>query len=451
VDKILVLGAGPSGLSYSLFCPDTVHIIEQNGVPGGHASSYEISGFTFDYGPHILFSRDKEILQFVVGSLGENVELCKRNNKISFKNKLIKYPFENDLFSLPLLDNFECLRDFIFNKYKFKYKYPKNMKEWFLHTFGKSICTKYLFPYNEKVWNIKCSELSMTWSDRIPNPPMLDVIKSSFGINTDGYKHQLYYHYPKEYGYQAISNGWSKYSDISYNETVLEINKNNNYLQVITSKKTYDVNELVSSISLTKMIDICKSWIDADIIKLINKLIINPMYIISLGIQGEDADKYTAIYFPESDFLVNRISYPSTFSSLNAPAGHHSIQAEITFAKDSKIGDMGDDQILDHVITGLTKRQLIKGKVIVKDIKRSKESYIVYNEGYEVIAEKIRQYFLDNGITLIGRFGYFEYVNVDMALDRVVNIISKKYDQNRKYLFNLALDKISKSNNYDNS
>jgi len=80
VDKILVLGAGPSGLSYSLFCPDTVHIIEQNDVPGGHASSYEISGFTFDYGPHILFSRDKEILQFIVDGLGENVELCKRNN-----------------------------------------------------------------------------------------------------------------------------------------------------------------------------------------------------------------------------------------------------------------------------------------------------------------------------------------------------------------------------------
>ena len=90
------------------------------------------------------------------------------------------------------------------------------MKEWFLYTFGKSICIKYLFPYNEKVWNIKCSELSMTWSDRIPNPPKLDVVKSSFGINTDGYKHQLYYHYPKEHGYQAISNGWSKYSDISY-------------------------------------------------------------------------------------------------------------------------------------------------------------------------------------------------------------------------------------------
>ena len=441
--NILVLGGGPSGLSYSLFCPDKVHIIEKNSTPGGHASSYNINGFTFDYGPHILFSRDKKILEFIVKSLGDNVEICKRNNKISFKEKLIKYPFENDLFSLSFKDNFECLRDFIFNLNKFKYKNPKNMEEWFLYTFGNSICKKYLFPYNEKVWNINCSNLSMTWSDRIPNPPMIDVIKSSLGVNTDGYKHQLFYHYPKEGGYQAISNKWSKNLDISYKETVLEIKKNNELLQVITTKDKYEVNQLVSSISLTNIIDICKSWIDKDIINLIQKLIINPMYIISLGIEGEDPEKYTAIYFPESEFLVNRISYPSTFSSLNAPTGHHSIQAEITFAKDSKIRNMTDDEILDYVINGLEKRNLIKGKIIVKDIKRSKESYIVYNEGYELIANKIRRYFLDNGITLIGRFGYFEYVNVDMALDRVVNIISSKYDQNRDFLFNLAKQKLN--------
>tara|TARA_B100000586_G_C20100313_1_gene424564 strand:- start:748 stop:2088 length:1341 start_codon:yes stop_codon:yes gene_type:complete len=443
VDNILVLGAGPSGLSYSLFCPDKVHIIEKNSAPGGHASSYKINGFTFDYGPHILFSRDKKILEFIVKSLGDNVEVCKRNNKISFKNKLVKYPFENDLFSLSVKDNFECLRDFVFNLNKLKYKNPKNMEEWFLRTFGNSICKKYLFPYNEKVWNISCSNLSMTWSDRIPNPPMMDVIKSSLGIKTDGYKHQLFYHYPKEGGYQAISNRWSKNTDISYKETVLEIKKNNGLLQVTTTKDKYEVNQLISSISITNIIDICKSWIDKDIVNLIQKLIINPMYIVSLGIEGEDPDKYTAIYFPTSEFLVNRISYPSTFSSLNAPSGHHSIQAEITFAKNSTISNMTDYEILDYVINGLKDRNLIKGKIIVKDIKRSKESYIVYNEGYEVIANKIRRYFLDNGITLIGRFGYFEYVNVDMALDRVVNIISSKYDQNRDFLFNLAKQKLN--------
>ena len=317
------------------------------------------------------------------------------------------------------------------------------MKEWFLNTFGKSICKKYLFPYNEKVWNIECSDLSMTWSDRIPNPPKIDVIKSSFGIRTEGYKHQLFYHYPKEDGYQAISNSWAKHADISYEEKVLEINKvGDQELSVLTNKREYSVNQLVSSISITKIIDICKSWIDEDIVNLIKKLIINPMYIVSLGIEGEDEDKFTAIYFPEKEFLVNRVSYPSTFSSTNAPLGSHSIQAEITYAKDSDTSRMTDAEILSHVIDGLEKRNLIKGRIIVKDIKRSNESYVVYNEGYEVIAEKIRSYFLDNGITLIGRFGYFEYVNVDMALDRVVNIIGDKYKLSRETLFDLAKQKL---------
>ena len=81
----IVLGAGPSGISYSLFFEKSPVIIEKNDHPGGHASSYVINGFTFDYGPHILFSRDKSILDFIVKSLGNNVRQCKRNNKISFK------------------------------------------------------------------------------------------------------------------------------------------------------------------------------------------------------------------------------------------------------------------------------------------------------------------------------------------------------------------------------
>ena len=100
----IVLGAGPSGISYSLFFENSPLIIEKNDHPGGHASSFVIDGFTFDYGPHIIFSRDKPILDFIVNSLGENVHQCKRNNKISFKDKLVKYPFENDLSTLDLED-----------------------------------------------------------------------------------------------------------------------------------------------------------------------------------------------------------------------------------------------------------------------------------------------------------------------------------------------------------
>jgi protoporphyrinogen oxidase len=441
----IILGAGPSGISYSLFFEKSPVIIEKNNHPGGHASSYMINGFTFDYGPHILFSRDKSILDFIVKSLGDNVHQCKRNNKISFKNKLVKYPFENDLSSLDLEDNFECISQFLFNPYKEKFKNPSNMKEWFLHTFGEGISNKYLIPYNEKVWNVPVEKLSMVWADRIPNPPPEDILKSSIGIKTEGYLHQLFYHYPKEGGYQAISENWSRASDIHFNEEVIKINKVNDNFDIVTSKETYQSKKIVSTINLSSLFKTCAHWIPNEVVEAYKKLIINPMYVISIGIKGDDRDKFTAIYFADKEFLVNRVSYPCTFSKKNAPKNHYSIQAEITYSPQSEIADMSDEAIIQHVLDGLKERSLINGEVILVDLKRVSESYVVYDVGYEHHAKIIRDYFAEVGIDLLGRFSYFEYINIDMAVARSIETYQRitKTPFTKEELLNQALIKIS--------
>jgi protoporphyrinogen oxidase len=445
----IILGAGPSGLSYSLIDDNRTLIIEKNSYPGGHASSYFIDGFTFDYGPHIIFSKDRAILDFIVNSLADNVHACKRNNKVSFKDKLIKYPFENDLSSLGYEDNFECIKTFLFNKYKEIYKEPRNMKEWFYFTFGSGISEKYLIPYNEKVWNIPVDKLSMVWAERIPNPPPEDVLKSSIGIPTEGYLHQLYYNYPKTGGYQAISNAWAKNCNINYNESVIEINKNNEFFDVLTSKGKYKVKEIISTINLSSLFNVCAKWIPADIVDAYKKLIVNPMYVISIGLKGFDENQYTAIYFADSDFLVNRISFPCTFSSLNAPKGFFSIQAEITYKKnDPIISNMSDEEIKEHVLDGLKKRKIIKNEeVILVDLKRISESYVVYDIDYERNAKIVRDFFAASGIELVGRFSYFEYVNIDMAVNRSIEtfIRKSKTKKSKEMLLNQALEHIFKN------
>ena len=135
--SLAVIGAGPSGLAVSLFLHNTPEILESKPYVGGHTAPFIANGFTFDYDPHILFSRDQEILDFIVKTLGPNVHRCRRNNKISYKNSMVKYPFENDLKSLSLEDNYDCIHHFLFNPYQEKYTHPNNMREWFLKTFGK--------------------------------------------------------------------------------------------------------------------------------------------------------------------------------------------------------------------------------------------------------------------------------------------------------------------------
>ena len=80
---------------------------------------------------------------------------------------------------------------------------PKNLEEWCHKNFGRSISEKYLIPYNKKIWKFQLDKIGTEWVERIPKPPTKDVIKSSLGISTEGYKHQLYFYYPKKGGIES--------------------------------------------------------------------------------------------------------------------------------------------------------------------------------------------------------------------------------------------------------
>ena len=302
-----IIGAGPSGLAASLFLKNPHELLERNDHVGGHASSFFDQGFTFDYGPHILFSRNQQLLDFIVATLGLNVSQCRRNNKIAFKDRLVKYPFENDLHSLPLEDNYACIRDFIFNPYKEQFSLPTNMREWFLKTFGEGICSQYLFPYNEKVWNIPVEKLSMALADRIPTPHPEDLLKSSLGYSTEGYLHQLYYFYPKKGGYQAICDAWKKIASIRYQFVVDKIQiPNRGVIRIIDrTGNAREYSRVISTMPVHELIHMMDIEVPCVISDAIERLVVNPMFIISFGIRGVDLNQYTAVYFPETEFWVN--------------------------------------------------------------------------------------------------------------------------------------------------
>ncbi len=62
--------------------------------------------------------------------------------------------------------------------------------------------------------------------------------------------------------------------------------------------------------------------------------------------------------------------------------------------------------------------------VVLTDVKRMPHSYVVYDTNYEKNTSIIREWFTSIGIILIGRFSFFEYINVDGAVDRAIKIIS---------------------------
>src|SRR5438445_3573914 len=114
--SIGILGGGVSGVALAAHLGDDVEVVEKRARIGGLSGSIIDQGFTFDAaGPHIMFSKNKEVLAHMVEVLGDNVHQRRRENKIWFKDRLVKYPFENDLASLPPEDNFDCIYGYIVN------------------------------------------------------------------------------------------------------------------------------------------------------------------------------------------------------------------------------------------------------------------------------------------------------------------------------------------------
>lgn len=421
--RIGILGGGITGLALGCFIGKNAEILEKEKETGGLCRSLHEKGFTFDYGgSHIIFSKDKEALGFMLNVLGRNRNSRRRNARILFKGRQVKYPFENGLGELPVQDNFECLYGYIENllkREKGKVPAPRNFKEWVYYTFGKGIAEKYLIPYNEKIWNAKATELGIEWiENRVPQPPVEDIIKSSLGIATEGYTHQLHFHYPKKGGIEALLSAMEKRVSgrVTKNFCVKSIRKDGNEWVVSNGKEERRFDGLISTIPLFDLVPALKG-VPKEVTKAVRGLRYTSLITVMIGVRGTKLNDVSWLYLPENSTMANRVSFPSNYSAFVAPKGTSSVLAEITCSEKDNLWKRKDSEIAGEIIGDLHKLGLIdKRKVCYSRVMRTKYAYVVYDLEYEKKMRVIRRYFSKMGIELCGRFSEFKYMNMDACI-----------------------------------
>jgi protoporphyrinogen oxidase len=431
-----ILGGGLSGLTLARLLHEKgeeVIVLEAEQDYGGLCRSRQDLGFTFDTGgSHIIFSRDADVLAFMRRMISGNEQRNHRNTKIFYKGGYVKYPFENGLADLPPDDRFFCINEFIRAQIAFETKsvpYPKNFREWIYFTFGKGIAECYMVPYNEKIWKYPTDRMSLHWVEgRIPRPPVEDVIRSAVGISTEGYTHQTVFSYPLDGGIESLVRAIAApVSDrIRTGFTIRSIRKSGTHWQIGDKNETVVADSCISTIPVQHLL-YCLDNVPATVMAAGNSLVYNSLICVTIGISGKVPD-FSWLYIPEPSLgRVNRISFPSNYSSRAAPAGCSSVLAEITHEPKDEVSRMADAELIGEVTETLEKMEIIKkSQVTWSRVYRQQFAYVVYDLGYQENIRIVREFCASVGIPLVGRFAQFEYLNMDGCIRSVMDFVANR-------------------------
>lgn len=162
--KVAVVGAGPAGLSCALELLKAgyaVDIFELDEQVGGLSRTIEVLGQKADVGSHHFYSKSTEVNQFWHQYLAPEDYLVKqRETHILYNGKFFDYPLKgfDALYKLGFIESARCVLSYAYATL-FPRKDP-TFEAWVSNAFGRRLYEIFFKTYSERLWGIKCTELS---------------------------------------------------------------------------------------------------------------------------------------------------------------------------------------------------------------------------------------------------------------------------------------------------
>lgn len=434
--KLMILGGGLSAITLAYFLQDDeqieeITILEKEDAIGGLCRSIHKDGYTYDIGPHILFSKDKEMLELMIDVVPKTNKL-RRSNQIIHKGKYVQYPFENDLSKLPSEDLNYAVTAFRNNPYE-NYE-AQNMLQFFLKTFGEGITNLYLRPYNEKIWKHDPSFMDTQMVERIPKPTDEEIMRSAAGETVDGYVHQLYFDFPETGGIEAVVKGFADRLNhkcrILLNQEIQDIYRDGAAFLVKTKDGVLKSDRLVSTIPVQELTcryrgeagcvngsDGAGQAAEAIVGAYVRDLKYNSIIIAFVKTKEDLSGSNFAFMIADKQVLFHRISKMDFLGEQYKTDGA-AYMVEVTFRQGDWIDCLPRPELEAKILSGLREIGFIEKEEDADfvNITKHQYAYVIYDLNHKFNMDKIRKYYGGEGIYLHGRFGNFEYWNMDRIL-----------------------------------
>lgn len=435
IKSIAIIGGGITGLvtAYYLAKEYKVFLIEKESFLGGTAAGFIYKEFILDYGPHKIYTE-------IPGILDEIKKICplnkiKKKNSIHIGGNYYDFPLKISQIAkkMPLMA-LHSGADILLRPFS---KKPDDSYENFLiNRFGKTLYNLSFRDYAWKIWNSNPKELDKELAKRrVAVSGIFELAKSVLLKDTKKISAE-YFYYPGRGIKQLIDlltkaikdNGGKIFIESEVREIKIK-DKKVKYIKFC--RHVINADYVISTIPLDSLLSVLKPEINENY----QKIKYQKLNIIYFILKKQRALRDCWIFFPEREFIFQRISEQKAFSDKMSPKNKTAIMVETTKEIDRKL--------IEEIIKQLEKVKILKKEEIEEwFVKSIEKAYPVYKIGFMEELEKIEEYFDSiKNFYLLGRQGLFNYNNMDQCWDMSMKMTKqiksgsdkKDWQKTRKY------------------
>jgi UDP-galactopyranose mutase len=441
--RVVVAGAGPTGLSAAYHLGEDVLLIEQADRVGGWCRSIEVDGFTFDYAGHIMFSNEEYVHQLYRMLLGDNVHWQDREAWVFSKGVYTRYPFQGALYGLPPQVIKECLTGAIearFGSPKVNGTHciadccadgilesevalaaagaqPRNFEEFIYKVWGAGIAKHFAIPYNRKLWTVPLSEMETSWlGGRVPLPDIEEMIEGALQPVPKPMGPNARFGYPLRGGFQALMDGFLPHlkGELRLNTKIVGVSPARRTV-TLAGGGDVEYEYLISTMPLPVLVWMIGEEAPPAVRAAAAGLRHVSVRCVHLGIDRPGITEKHWTYYPE-DTVFHRIFVQGNASPYCNPPGGFGLTCEITYSEHKPLPCDGDD------LVRLVAEDCRRVGIIRRDdsIRASAQcdlphAYVVYDHARARNVALIRKWLEAHNVLLAGRYSEWEYYNSDHA------------------------------------
>jgi len=353
--EVVIIGAGPAGLSAALDATEAGHrctVVEASGAVGGMAGSFEFAGQRVDYGSHRLHFAlgDRQRARFE-RLLGDDLQIRPRNGRIRLRDRWIGFPLRTwDLLThVPPSFGLRVAADIVTGPLR---RTPGPSFDTEVRArLGPTVADEFYGPYARKLYGVEPVELDAELARRrVSVSGVADVLRRVVRAARPAGRQFLY----PRHGYGQLSEAMAAAAAdagvalrLSTSAAGIELGAGGIAVRLrsearrpgaaaggapgaaASAAERLDADAVLSTLPVPTLASIVQPAPPPQVADALARCRTRSMVLAYLAVDRDQYTPYDAHYFPGPETAVARLSEPKNYRDGDDPAGQSVLCAEI--------------------------------------------------------------------------------------------------------------------------